>query len=190
MQLRFPVAKLLDWRGSEAGLDDSRNPFALVTRAHLSARATRKDASVRYAEKRRLVRSLYRRDWDRQRIINLFKIIDWMMRLPPDLATQFRHNLASLEKEINMPYVSSVERLASEEGFQKGIQQGLQQGMQQGVHQGQARVLIRLLVRRFGEPPAWVGQRMDSGSEAELDAWIDAVMTADSIEQVFCPGSH
>lgn len=85
LQLRFPVAKLLDWRGSEAVLDDSHNPFALIIRAHLSTRATRNDASVRYAEKWRLVRNLYRRDWGRQRIINLFKVIDWMMRLPAEL---------------------------------------------------------------------------------------------------------
>lgn len=36
LELHFPVAKLLDWSGSESVLDDSRNPFAIVTQAHLS----------------------------------------------------------------------------------------------------------------------------------------------------------
>ena len=29
-----------------------------------------------------LVRLLYRRGWDRQRILDLFAVLDWMMRLP------------------------------------------------------------------------------------------------------------
>ncbi len=186
LHLCFPVAKLLDWAGSEARLDDSPNPFAVVTRAHLSTRATRNNPSVRFAEKWSLVRSLYRRDWDRQKVIDLFKIVDWMMRLPPEMAVHFRQNLAALEEEVKMPYVSSVERLAIEEGFQQGVQQGMQQGMQQG----QARVLTRLLIGRFGDLPSWVGERIRSGSEAELDVWTDAVLAAGSLEQVFGIGTH
>lgn len=186
LYLRFPVAKLLDWSGSESRLVDSRNPFAVVTEAHLSTRATRDDASVRHAEKWRLVKSLYRRDWDRKQVLHLFKVIDWMMRLPPEMAAQFRHNLETLEEEIKMPYVTSVERLANEEGFQKGMQQGMQQGMQLGL----ARVLTRLLVRRFGELPDWAGERIGSASESELDAWIDAALGADSVAQVFGAGRH
>lgn len=190
LHLCFPVAKLLDWAGSEARLDDSHNPFAVVTRAHLSTRATRNNPSVRFAEKWSLVRSLYRRDWDRQKVIDLFNVVDWMMRLPPEMAVHFRHNLAALEEEVKMPYVSSVERLAIEEGFQQGVQQGVQQGMQQGMQQGQARVLTRLLIQRFGDLPSWVGERIGSGSEAELDVWTDAVLAAGSLEQVFGIGRH
>jgi len=182
LHLSFPVAKLMDWAGSEARLDDSRNPFAAVTRAHLSTRATRDNPSVRFAEKWSLVRSLYRRDWGRQQVIDLFIVIDWMMRLPPEMALHFRHNLAALEEEVKMPYVSSVERLAIEEGFKQGVQQGMQQG--------QARVLTRLLIRRFGDLPSWVGERIGSGSEAELDVWTDAVLSAGSVEQVFGIGKH
>ena len=59
--LRFPVAKLLDWAASEARLADSSNPFAVVTLAHLATRATRNDATARYAAKWTLVQGLYRR---------------------------------------------------------------------------------------------------------------------------------
>ncbi len=44
---RFPVAKLLDWIGSEAKLADSSNPFAIITRAHLATRATVDDPDAR-----------------------------------------------------------------------------------------------------------------------------------------------
>ncbi len=190
LRLRFPVAKLLDWAGADAQLADNLNPFALLTQAHLATRGTRDNASDRYAEKWRLVKSLYQRGWGRQQVIDMFKVIDWMMRLPSGLAARFRHNLAILEKEVKMPYLSSVERLAIEVGFRKGVQQGVREGMQQGMQQGQAHALMRFLVRRFGDLPAWAVERIGSASAAELDTWVDAVLTAHSIEQVLGTGRH
>ncbi len=90
MGIRFPVAKLLDWAGSEAKLEDSTNPFAVVTSAHLATRSTCHDPHARYQAKLRLVRSLYRRGWDRQRVVDLFRVLDWMMRLPDELETKFQ----------------------------------------------------------------------------------------------------
>jgi len=199
LALRFPVAKLLDWAGSEARLADSQNPFAIVTQAHLSTRATRTDPQARYAAKWVLVKELYRRGWDRKQVIDLMRILDWMMRLPKELAQTLRQDMQTLEEEMGKPYVTSFERLATEEGMAKGMQQGLQQGMQQGmqqgiqqgIHQGQARALARLLVRRFGEEvPAWAIAKLNEATETELDAWTDAVLSAASIEAVFGAESH
>lgn len=99
--LRFPIAKLLDWAGSN-------NPFAVVTLAHLATRATRDDASARYAAKWTLVQGLYRRGWSKQQVIDLFKVLDWMMRLPKELDAQLWQDIETLEKGANMPYVCSV----------------------------------------------------------------------------------
>jgi len=35
-----------------------------------------------------LARLLYECDWDRQRIVDLFAVIDWLLRLPQDLERQ------------------------------------------------------------------------------------------------------
>ena len=86
--LEFPVAKLLDYAGQEAALQDDPNPFALVTLAHLQTRATRKNPQARFEAKWKLVQLLYRRGWDKQRIIDLFLVIDWMMHLPDFLSQQ------------------------------------------------------------------------------------------------------
>ena len=41
LQLRYPVVKLLDYRGREAELEAHQNPFAVVTLAHLKRRKRR-----------------------------------------------------------------------------------------------------------------------------------------------------
>lgn len=180
--LRFPVAKLLDWAGNEARLADSSNPFAVVTLAHLATRATRDDASARYAAKWALVQGLYRRGWKKQQVIDLFKVLDWMMRIPKELNAQLWQNLETLEEETNMPYVCSVEQI--------GIEKGLEQGLEQGTQQGQARMLARLLTHRFGEVPFWVTERLGKANVEELEAWAEAVLSADSIDAVFGESHH
>ncbi len=193
MGIRFPVAKLLDWSGSEARLEDSSNPFAIVTRAHLATRATRDDPQARYRFKSAVVRSLYRRGWGRQQVTDLFRVIDWLMRLPAALEQQFRRDLDVFEEEATMRYVTSIERLAREEGVEAGILQGMQEGIQQGVQQGRIegmrQTLRTLLERRFGQLPAWGIARLASATEAELEAWTDTFINADSVENVLGPAA-
>jgi len=117
--LEYPLVKLLDYAPRLEGLLAAPNPFALVTAAHLLTRQTRGDAERRYAAKWRLARLLYERDWDRQRIIDLFAVIDWMMRLPAELETKLWQELTTLECNKTMPYVTSVERI----GYQRGRQE-------------------------------------------------------------------
>ncbi len=108
-----------------------------------------------------------------------------------------------------MRYVTSIERLAIEEGMQQGIQQGMQQGIQQGMEQGvqqgmqrgiqrgiqqglqqgrlegKAQLLIRLLNVRFGELPVSVIDRLLRADENTLDMWTEAVLSVDSLDAVF-----
>ena len=67
--------------------------------------------------------------WDRQKALNFFAIIDWLMNLPKDLTIQFRNELNRLEEEQTMRYVTSIEQLAMAEGMQQGVQQGRFSGM-------------------------------------------------------------
>ncbi len=181
LELRFPVAKLLDWSGSEARLADSGNPFAVVTQAHLATRETKGDARARHAAKWRLVQGLYRRGFERQQVVDLFRVIDWMMRLPKELQVQLRQDLHTLEEESKMTYVTSIERLAIEEGMQKGMEKG----MQQGRREGKVQLLTRQLAARFGALPLWVGDRLARADENTLDGWTEAVLSATSLDAVF-----
>ncbi len=184
--LQYPVAKLLDWSGSEARLEDSNNPFAVVTLAHLATRATRTDMIERYAIKKSLVRQLYRRGRQRQQVIDLVWMLDWMMSLPKELEAQWQHDVQILEEEINMPYISSFERA----GIEKGLEQGLEQGLELGRLLGKAQLLRRQLARRFGEVPAWASDKIDAAAESDLENWADVVFEADSVEAVFASPPH
>src|SRR5262245_46292476 len=54
LAMRFPTAKLLDYRRRWVALEASTNPFATVVMAHLQARATRRRPRERRAWKERL----------------------------------------------------------------------------------------------------------------------------------------
>ena len=89
-----------------------------------------------------------------------------------------------------MVYITSIEQLAIEEGMQKGMQKGMQQGIQQGIQQGmqqgrldgKAQLFRRLLLARFGDLPSWANDRLSGADEHTLDAWTEAVLTAQSLD--------
>jgi len=66
--------------------------------------------------KLRLLKPLYRRGMSRETIRDLFRVIDWMMDLPRDIALQFENELLLFEQEKHMPYVTSIERHGMEKG--------------------------------------------------------------------------
>ena len=118
LSFRFSTAKLVDMDADE--LASSGRTFALVTRIQLEANRARRDNETRYNRKLALTRELYRRGHGRERIIRLFRFLDFLMRLPAPLAIQYRHELEVIEGELDMPYVTSVEKLAKREGLTEG----------------------------------------------------------------------
>ncbi|MCC2667685.1 MAG: hypothetical protein K0Q72_156 [Armatimonadetes bacterium] len=168
--LRFPAVKLLDFAPRIEQLEEDSNVFAVLTAAHLEAQATRSQPDDRFRSRIRLAKSLYRRGFTRDDILELVRFLDWIMHLPEDLSRSFAVELREFEREVQMPYVSSHERLAKEEGLQYGLEQGLQQGLQRGLEQGLERGLeqglrlgilaelrasvIEVLAERFQATPA------------------------------------
>jgi hypothetical protein len=61
----------------------------------------------------------------------LFRIIDWLMELPAGLESQFWQDMEQYEKE--MPYVTSVERMALQRGREEGLREGLLKGLALGL---------------------------------------------------------
>jgi len=144
--LWFPTVKLLDYRNRQEQLDTEANPFAVLTQSHLKAQETRHDPAQRYTWKLRLIKSLYRRGYDKQDILELFRFIDWLLELPEGLEEQLWNELETYERGEVMPYVTSVERI--------GIKKGILIGEEKGIPQGEAQILRRQLTRRFGR--TWI----------------------------------
>jgi hypothetical protein len=153
------------------------NAFALITAAHILTQQTRKNQQQRYQAKLSLIRLLYQRQWDKQRIIDLFSVLDWLMRLPDGLEKQIWQAIETIEEDKKMPYVSSIERF--------GIEKGVLQGRIEGRQEGELRILKKLLERRFGTLTTTLQERLNNATEADLDRWTDAVLTAATIDDVF-----
>ena len=167
--IAFPVVKLRDYQARWTELEASTNPFATVVMAHLQTRATRRDPAGRLQEKLRLMRRLYAHGYTRQDILDLFRFIDWVMVLPEELEARFQTELAHLEEETRMPYITSIERM----------------GIERGRQEGEAAILRRQLTRRFGPLPTWAEDRLTQASLPELERWADRVLEAQQIEEVF-----
>jgi hypothetical protein len=59
-----------------------------------------------------------------------------------------------------------------------------EEGIQQGMQLGEATALMRVMRRKFGEVPVPTRQRIESADSETLLAWLDRIVTADSIEDV------
>ena len=177
MGIEFPSAKLRDYQDRWEDLEAAANPFATVVMAYLKARQTRKSPQDRLHWKTQLVRRLYQRGFSRSEILELFRFIDWVMMLPPELERRFQDQHEQFEAELNMQYVTSVERM--------GIEKGLAEGLAQGVREGEASLLRRQLRRRFSELPGWVEERLEAASREELEAWSERILDAKRLDEVF-----
>jgi hypothetical protein len=169
--LRFPMKKLLDFVGQEAILEASDNPFAKVVLAHLKALETRGDPAGRHVWKIRLVRGLYERGFSAKDVRELFRLIDWMMELPPALNHVFCDEVFKIQEEKNMPFVTSIERSGRRAGMRKGIES-----------------LLRV---RFGDEGLKLMPEIhDIHEDEKLDMILKTLETApslDDVRQLFSP---
>ena len=111
--------------------------------------------------------------------MELLRFIDWVMTLPGNLAQQFRHELTQFEEEMKMQYVTSMERLAIEEGKRTGKQEGKQEGIQEGILQS----IVDALTVRFGEVSDEIVTRLDQVENVDmLRSIFRQAMTVDSLD--------
>ena len=175
VSLEFPVAKILDYDSQWETLEQNPNPFSVVVMAHLKAKATNRNPENRLQWKLKLVRGLLERGYKRKEIIGLFRFIDWIMVLPKELASSFKTELRSYEGANKMRYVTSVERLAKEEGIEEGIERGVLQNNRDNV--------IELLATRFGEVPSLTVDSVNKiDNVSVLKTLLKTVITVSSLE--------
>ena len=98
----------------------------------------------------RLTRMLYEKEYSKEKILSLYRYIDWMMALPPEMEEKLTAELTVYEEARKMTYVTNAERIGYQRGMQRGMQQGIQQGIQQGMQQGLLRGIGLGLKLKFG----------------------------------------
>jgi hypothetical protein len=121
---------------------------------------------------------LYHLGYNADELREVFRFMDWMMSLPEELSRKFEGDLIALEESLNMPYVTSVERIAEERGESRG------------EARGGAAVLLEAITRLCDPLPDGLEQRVrrlpierlkelnkalfDFQSVQDLQAWLDA----------------
>jgi hypothetical protein len=99
LSLQFPTVKLLDYQPRWLELEASDNPFAVLVMAHLRTQATTKDLTGRLRWKLSLVKRMYELGYSRDKILQLFDLIDRLMALPPNLDLNFKTELKQFEDD-------------------------------------------------------------------------------------------
>src|SRR5262249_14686570 len=136
LSFHFPSVKLLDFTALRPALETSADPIAAMVLAHLATLEKPDDEESQFARKRQVMRSLYERGMSKQMVIELLRLVHWMMELPEALEPLFRQEHLQWEKEKQMPYVTPFERLAREEGRAEGQTQGRAEGRAEGLREG------------------------------------------------------
>lgn len=176
MSYEFEAAKLADHRIAE--LEASANPAALLVLAHRFTVATRNEQERRRHFKLHLTRLLFLKGHDVESSRELFKVIDWMMRLVPEQAIIFNREVVALRKDPSMSeYVLSIDPVFA--------RLSRQEGQREGVLEGKRQVLRAQLGRRFGELPAWASERLAAAEPGALERWSLQLLDAARLEDVF-----
>lgn len=97
------------------------------------------------------MRGLYERSFSLPEVLELFRLVDWLMVLPEELAHGFDRAVEEYEAERKMPYITSYDR--------HKIERGVLQGLQRGV--------LNNLATRFGEVPGEIRARIEQVAHEE-----------------------
>ena len=126
-------------------------------------------------------RRLYELNYSRDEIINLFRFIDWVMRLPDAADRQFWEAIRAYEEAQRMPYITSVERIGMEQGLEQGRAEGLRQGLLAAIELG--------LELKFGRDGLAILPEIQAVTElATIEALYDRLKgatTLDDVRQVY-----
>jgi predicted transposase YdaD len=172
LRFEYLICKLLDYNRTSEELGADLNPIAVVVAAHFAAMATRGNPDNRFNLKWQLTRKLYERGYSKQEVLNLYRLIDWVLAMSKEMELAFEEKIVAYEKETSMPYITSAERIGIEKGIEKGIEEGLQKGRQDG----QTSLIVRMLKRRWGAMDPELEVRLSRLSLAQLESLGETLM--------------
>ncbi len=168
LEVHFNIIKLIDYKSKIEELELSNNRFAPVILAQLAAMHT-KGTKAKLISKIALTRSLYGHGWTKNDIMNLYRFIDWVMTLPPQLELRYHEALEEIEEKLKVEYITTAERI----------------GIQKGVQQGEIIILLYLLQHKFKNIPEQYRLQIEKANAKKLLEWSGRVLECQTIEDVF-----
>jgi hypothetical protein len=122
-----------------------------------------------------LVKRLYELGYKRSNVLNLFKVIDWIMILPEGLERAFWEELKTYEEEHKMPYITSVEEI----GYERGVKEEAERSKEK------EQVFISLLLeQKVGPVPQPLLNRIAKLSRQRLEAFAGDILKFESIDDL------
>jgi hypothetical protein len=182
----YPRCKLLDLPVRR--LREGRNGIGRFILAHRLAQRTKGDPRRRKAGKLRLVKELYRQGFEREEILELFRLMDWVLPLSGPWSIEFSQELEAFEESLHMPYITSIEQMGLTRGREEGRQEGRREGRQEGRQEGRV-LALRDAVRealeaRFGLVSPGIALRIEQEGNVEtLRHWLRRAITAASADE-------
>ena len=121
----------------------------------------------------RVVLAARRLGYDRRQIIQLFRFIDWLLCLPPELEERTWREIRAFEEAETMTFVTYGERIGLERGRTEGRAAGLLEGIEY------------MLELKFGETGTALLPEVRQIADPEiLRAIMQRIKTATTIEEV------
>ena len=105
----------------------------------------------------------------------------------PEAAAEVRRLEVAVDRVIRMVLgirLSDPEKIEKIQAETMDWEEALAASRREGVQLGEASVLKRLIERRWGDLPAWAGERLGKTSREELESWTDRL--ADRPSELQC----
>jgi len=164
LSFQFPVVKLIDYEEDLEELEESDNIFAIVVQTHLTGLKTQGKPEYRFYCKKELVNQLYEAKYSDQEILELFHFMDWMLKLPEELAQQFDQFIKQKEALKKVRYMTHIER--------------------SGIKKGRAEMLLRLLEEKFGTIDPDIQDTVYHLDEKSSYEWLKRALTVPTLREV------
>lgn len=129
--------------------------------------ATRETVDARSQAKIGLIRGLYARGYERAQVLELLRLIDWLVALPAEQERLVDREIERIEEEQKMPYVTSWERIGQERGRIEGLLEGLTVALD--LKFGAAGTALLPELRQITDPAVLqqVGERIKTASSVD-----------------------
>ncbi len=164
VKMKFPVLKLIDFKGREQELLNSKNPFEVIMGAQLNAIGIRNN-SQRLRRKKTIIKMLYERGFGREEIINIGRFLEGIFPLSYRDKLSYTNFVKEIEEDMSVSYLTSFEEI--------------------GIEKGQSNILIHQLEAKYNALPKDYLKKIESADSDTVMKWARRVLFCANIEQVF-----
>ncbi len=115
------------------------------------------------------------------------QILEYVLRVYDIGLEELRTTLRDQGHDEMEAIVGTIAETLLQQGEARGLSKGLLEGRAEGRAEGKAETLLRLARLRFGAVPAARADEVRSADAETLDRWLDALVGAEALEEVFEP---